>query len=399
MAISENLEWDEEDEPADTAPRLTDDLLSERYKDSQLKIVRSSVDFSTDQLMMMIRETQINISPLYQRRNRWDQKQKSRLIESLLLNIPIPPLFLYESEYGVYEVMDGRQRLEALYDFLSGSLRLRGLEYWKEIEGLNYTELPKVFQMGIRRRTVGAIILLAESDGRINLENDVRMILFERLNTGGVRLNPQELRNALYQGPFNNLIVELATYPLFRHLWDIPPEGDPKLLENPMYSAMGDCDLVLRFFAIKEVILKGRSGSLRKILDGCARDNQYLSPNFVNEFRSTFIEALKISFDIFGESCFRLPTTGRLSKSLYDALMVAIAIQRGRPPRDPKEIQSHLLAISESSGGSQIFGGTTFTGAPITTSPTDYAVLVGRGNTPQAIRDRITLMSTVIFGQ
>jgi hypothetical protein len=374
-------------------------LLSERYKNSQLKIVRTSVDYSTDQLLLMIRENQINMSPLYQRRNRWDQRQKSRLIESLLLNIPIPPLFLYEYEYGSYEVMDGRQRLEALHDFLTDSLRLKGLEYWTEIEGLIYSELPKVFQMGIRRRTVGAIILLAESDGTIKVENDVRMILFERLNTGGVRLNPQELRNALYQGSFNNLIVELSAHPLFRQVWDIPQEGDPKLLENSMYAAMGDCDLVLRFFAIREVILGVRSGSLRLLLDGCARDNQHLISEDIEDCRNIFMQALVTSFNVFGAAnCFRLPHTGRLSKSLYDASMVAIAIQPDRQPLATSEVQAKLHAITQAAGEHNFGGNFNGNELMLPIPSTEYATLVGRGNTPQAIRDRVTLLSAIIYG-
>jgi hypothetical protein len=399
MNTNDTFDWDDDDVAPTSPDRLTDDVLSERYKNSQLKIVRSSVDYSTDQLMLMIRERQINISPLYQRRNRWDQKQKSRLVESLLLNIPIPPLFLYESEYGSYEVMDGRQRIEALHEFLLGPLRLKGLEYWTEIEGLTYEELPKVFQMGIRRRTVGAIILLAESDGKINSDNDVRMILFERLNTGGVRLNPQELRNALYQGTFNNLIVELSAWPLFREIWDIPQEDDSKLLENPMYAAMVDCDLVLRFFAIREVMLGIRSGPLRKLLDGCARDNQNIGKSEIETCRNVFLQSLEVSYQVFGDKCFRLPNTGRLSKSLYDATMVAISLQPHRQPLPTIEVQRRLLEITNNTEDFHSAGTVNRAEQMVRIPSAEYATLVGRGNTSQAIRDRVALMSDIIFGR
>jgi hypothetical protein len=395
---STEIDWEDEEESPTIPQRLSDDLLSERYRNSQLKIVRTSVDFSTDQLLLMIRDNQINMSPLYQRRNRWDQKQKSRLIESLLLNIPIPPLFLYESDYGSYEVMDGRQRLEALNDFLNDALHLKGLEYWTEIEGLKYSELPKVFQLGVRRRTVGAIILLAESDGRISSENDVRMILFERLNTGGVRLNPQELRNALYQGSFNSMIVELSAHPRFRQAWDIPQENDPKLLENALYGSMGDCDLVLRYFAIREVVLGVRSGSLRHLLDGCAKDNQHLPKSELELLRNGFLHALSVAMSIFGDSCFRLPNTGRLSKSLYDAVMVAIALQPSRTPLHSEKINSRLSAISSAPRGFQIVDGPDGFLDSTFNSGTEYALIVGRANTPQAIRDRVNLLSEIIYG-
>lgn len=326
----------------------------------------------------MINDGQINLSPLYQRRNRWDQKKKSRLIESLLLNIPIPPLFLYESEYGSYEVMDGRQRLEALHDFLAGKFALKGLEYWTEIEGFRYSELPRLLQLGLRRRSVGAIILLAETMSKMDEVNDIRLVLFERLNTGGVRLNPQELRNALYQGPFNDLVIELSSDRLFREVWEIPTDNDDELQTNSAYSSMGDCDLVTRFFAVKDAVLGVRSGSLRQLMDGCARDYQFIDQETVEQMRADFYRALKISYDLFGGAAFRLPSTLRLSKSMYDSTMVAIALQE-KPPTSGREkaVLDLVTAFSDS---------------------TKQPLLVGKGNTVQAIRDRVALMTEILFG-
>lgn len=397
MTTSNLDEWEDEEDSNPSATRLPDDLLIDKYRQSQLKVIRTSVDFPTDQLVRMINEEQINMSPLYQRRNRWDQKQKSRLIESLLLNIPIPPIYLFESDYGNYEVMDGRQRLEALHDFLTDELRLKDLEYWTEIEGLKYSQLPYVLQQGIRRRTVGAIILLTESNGVIERENDVRMILFERLNTGGVKLNPQELRNALYQGPFNDLIVELSALPSFRQAWEIPSDSDPKFSENTLYSSMGDCDLVLRFFAIREVMLGLRTGSLRQLLDGCARDNQFLPRDRIEELRSIFTRSLTTVTNIFGFNTFRLPHTGRLSKSVFDASMVAVALNPGRPHIPHEDVIRNLANIANQHQFANSPSAFSF-GSTLNTPASSYATLVGRGNTPQAIRDRVELFSVLIFG-
>lgn len=381
-------EWEDDEEPDfDSRSPLSNELLIEKYRTSQLKVVRTSVDFSTDQLIRMIGDKEVDISPQYQRRNRWDDTKKSKLIESLLLNIPIPPIYLYESDYGQYEVMDGRQRLEALFDFLTDRLQLRGLQFWTEIDGLRYSELPNVLQLGLRRRTIGAIILLAETSHLLGNKNDVRMILFERLNTGGVKLNPQELRNALYQGPFNDLVVDLAGTQEFRDAWEIPSDTDPKISENSMYASMGDCDLVLRFFAVREVIQGLRTGSLRQIMDGCASENRNIPPSKINELRDIFMYSLRVNRDIFGQFCFRLPGTGRLSKSIYDASMVAVSLYPGRTHLQRSTVIENLLQIAPS----QQAGGTS-------PSTPEYAVLVGRGNTTQAIRDRVALLEKVIFG-
>lgn len=374
----EEEEWEDEETPQSLLERPTDESISQKYKDSQLRIVRSSVDFTTDHLTLMIKDGEINLSPLYQRRNRWDQKKRSRLIESLLLNIPIPPLFLYESEYGSYEVMDGRQRLEALHDFLSGKFPLKGLEYWTEIEGFFYSDLPRLLQLGLRRRTVGGIILLAETMSKMDSANDIRMVLFERLNTGGIRLNPQELRNALYQGPFNDLILELSSDELFRKIWEIPLDESKGLFDNSLYSSMNDCDIVTRFFAVKDAVLGIRSGSLRQLMDGCAQDYQFIDSEKLKHMRLDFERSLQASYDFLGDSTFRLPATRRLSKSMYDATMVAISLQYSPPT---VSLQTFIDDLARAFS-----------------NPSTQPLLVGRGNTVQAIRDRVSLMTELLFG-
>ncbi|BAQ62700.1 conserved hypothetical protein [Geminocystis sp. NIES-3708] len=92
------------------------------------------------------------LNPEYQRRKRWDDIRKSRLIESFILNVPIPPIFLYEVDYSIYEVMDGQQRLTAIYDFYKGRFELKGLEYWRELNGRKYNNLPEQVKRGIDRR-------------------------------------------------------------------------------------------------------------------------------------------------------------------------------------------------------------------------------------------------------
>jgi hypothetical protein len=160
-----------------------------------------------------------------------------------LLNIPIPPIFLFENDYSQYEIMDGKQRLEAITGYLDNTFPLRGLEYWPELDGSRFGDLPPTIQRGLLRRTINAIVLLAETSRLANAEIDVRMALFKRLNTGGVRLNAQELRNALYPSRFNELLITLSKWDVFRSTWRIPkytPEEDeavPKRLQaNALYK-------------------------------------------------------------------------------------------------------------------------------------------------------------------
>ena len=93
----------------------------------------------------------MNLQPFYQRRSRWDKQKQSRLIESFIVNIPIPPIILYEQNYNSYEVIDGQQRITAIRDFYENKLKLTGLEFWSELNGLTYEELNEVIQAGIDR--------------------------------------------------------------------------------------------------------------------------------------------------------------------------------------------------------------------------------------------------------
>ena len=334
-AITED-EVDEwfETEDAPSAPASDNLDIVQRYSDAQLRIVRTTMDLSLHNLRHSLGDsTYINLNPGYQRRNRWDAKKQSQLIESLLLNIPIPPIFLFENDYNQYEIMDGRQRLEAINGFLDNTFALKGLEYWPELDGSLYAHLPPTIQRGLLRRTITAIVLLAETSRPSESEIDVRMALFKRLNTGGVRLNPQELRNALYPSPFNKMLSSISQWDVFRDTWGIPrytpeeKEAVPKRLQaNALYKSMADCELVLRFFAIKETILEDRRGSLRSLMDKAMRQHASDNESRLVELDGEFRQALSFLFEIFNGHPFVLPQTGRLSRPAYDALMVAASL-------------------------------------------------------------------------
>ncbi len=157
----------------------------------------------------------MNLRPEYQRRLVWDIEKKSRFVESLLMNIPVPPIFLYETDLNRYEVMDGQQRLNTILEFYDNNLVLRGLETWSVLNGQTYSKCPPKIQRGLDRRRISANVLLAESIRDPKHSDFIRRTVFERLNTGGQPLNHQELRNSLYSGPFNELLIELAGNSLF----------------------------------------------------------------------------------------------------------------------------------------------------------------------------------------
>lgn len=359
---------------------------AEKYAVSQLRVVRETKDYQLDYLQHALQPGRelIDISPAYQRRLRWPNKKKSLLIESFLLNIPVPPIFLFERDYNEYEVIDGRQRLDAISSFLNNDFALTGLEYWKELNRKRFLDLPQVLQKGLLRRSLPAVVLLAETKATPGDELDVRRVLFDRLNTGGIRLNPQELRNALYPGSLNALLIRLARTDEFTETWGIPEyqpgeelEPSDQLLKNPVFASLADAELVLRFFALRDAKLNDRTGSLRLILDRYMAANSNPDPAAVQIMSDTFTSCLVRLRSVFGDDTFRLPSTGRLSRPLYDALMVALSIDTSA------DIEENAASVRRSLGIAL-------------DDPESYDVLVGRGNTIGAVLDRVALAGEIL---
>lgn len=296
----------------------------------------------------------------------------------------MPPIFLFETDYNAYEVIDGRQRLDAVSSFLSNDYALTGLEYWPELNRKRFNDLPRILQRGLLRRSLPAVVLLAETKSTGDESIDVRRVLFDRLNTGGIRLNPQELRNALYPGTLNALLIELARSEPFTTAWNIPPytpeeETDPpeELLHNALFASMADAELVLRFFALRDALATDKVGSLRQILDRYMETHASLDDTTANMVRTEFLELLQRLVDLFEGEPFRLPTTGRPSRPLYDALMIALSRDQGL------DLEGNAQAIRASLEYA------------LQTDET-YDVLVGRGNTITAIRERVALAGEIL---
>jgi hypothetical protein len=314
--------------------------LEQKYRVQMRQIVSQKIELPISALKGMI-EAQIKLNPDFQRRDRWNQEKQSRFMESIIMNVPIPPVFLGEDEYGDYTVLDGRQRLTAIYEFLRNTYTLKNLEVWSELNGLRYSDLEKKqLDRAVTRRFVPAVVILKESSPEVKFD------VFDRLNTGGVVADPMEIRNAVFPGPFNRQLHALSANATFRRLWRIPPE-EHKRLADPIYSRMRDLELVLRFFALREheqMDIRFKD-YLSEFMD--RRNEAYQSDGaLASSDERAFIKAVSNSFHVFGDDAFRKPTaTGELgSKSapLADAVMVGLSSveqQQLTPPRRERLVE------------------------------------------------------------
>jgi Protein of unknown function DUF262 len=212
------------------------------------EIRTEAVDFSFGELLNLHKDKEIIIRPEYQRLFRWSNEQRSRLIESILLKLPIPPIFLIEDDNGVLELIDGLQRTSSVLQFLDHDaikepeLVLSGCDILKDINGKKYDDFSTSIRLGMKRTPIRAVIIKKTGSDFVKYE------MFKRLNTGGSLLSSQEIRNCSSRmisggAEFYNELQSLAKFPSFLTATSRVPPQD---LEQK-----ADEELVLRFFAVE----------------------------------------------------------------------------------------------------------------------------------------------------
>jgi hypothetical protein len=333
---------------------VSDEELNSRYATGKIRIVTEQARYPLAGILEMLKEEidgqngkkelRYNLDPEYQRRHRWSVEKKSRLIESFLINVPVPPVFLYERELARFEVMDGRQRLTALSDFYADKFKLDGLQYWADLDGRSYSTLPSKVRDGIDRRYISSIILLKETAINEEQASMLKKMVLERLNSGGVKLSSQENRNAVYGGPLNSLCLSLSENQNFRSMWGIPVKPSPDEKETDeetddeiyeagdgttkagktMFEKMEDVELVLRFFAYRQIgEFKAGLNKISEFLDlFIVRGNNFV-PTVHDEYRRMFESTVSFLWDALGTKSFTVlgSSSKRPTKIVYDPLM------------------------------------------------------------------------------
>lgn len=314
-----------------------DEVINEKYVRGEIRIVTEQARYPLNTIAQIAESPAYRLSPEYQRRHRWTVEQQSRLIESLIMNVPIPPIFLYEYDFSKYEVMDGLQRLTAIRGFYRNEYALAGLVQWQELNGRTYAALPEKVREGIDRRYLSSVILLKETAKNENDALLLKQMVFERINSGGAMLEGQETRNAIFNGPLNQLIIKLSKNASLCRLWGIPlPDetelsgGDPseERRKSDVFRKMEDVELVLRFFAFRQKATLHKGGPLSTYLDKFLQYGNNLPKSTLQGFADLFHDTVKLVEDVWGERAFWLyrerknwywresPTT-----VVYDALM------------------------------------------------------------------------------
>nr|WP_315383034.1 DUF262 domain-containing protein [uncultured Sphingomonas sp.] len=289
------------------------------------EIRTTAVDFSFGELLNLHRDQEIVIRPEYQRLFRWSNEQRSRLIESIVMGLPIPPIFLIENDNGVLELIDGLQRTSSVLQFLDHNaigqpeLVLEGCDFIHHLNGRTLDTIDTVTRLKIKRTPIRATIINKSGDAFVKYE------LFKRLNTGGSLLSAQEIRNC------SSRMVEGGA-DFYETLQLLSQSNDFSAaisrLPESMVEQRANEELVLRFFALVNS-RESFKGNIEEWLNGYMENILFGVEDFDRtSMTSLFEKTFALIFQKLGDQAFtRFNThgeaTGRLAPAYYEAVCAA----------------------------------------------------------------------------
>ena len=304
----------EEDPDTGLEVEVEDPQIERPFNPEKIRVRTTNI--TVELLVSRIKHDEVDLEPDFQRSFVWKAERQSRLIESLLLRIPIPVFYVAADENENWLVVDGVQRMFTIFNYVTDKFPLNRLEYLEKFNGRRFNDLPRQMQ---RRIGESELVVNVIDPGT---PEDVMFNIFHRINTGGITLNGQEIRNALHPGPVRDYLKRLAQSEIFREATDY------SVKEN----RMADRECVLRFIAFyiapwekyDDNDLNGYlSRTMRKINDMTPEDREVLAKDFE--------KAMEAAYRIFGSEAFRKRYSRDdsrrrpVSKALFDAWSVELA--------------------------------------------------------------------------
>ena len=247
---------------------------------------------SVEAIVKKLKYKEIDLDTEFQRkRSLWTKTVKSQLIESLMIQLPIPPMYFDARDTNKWKIIDGLQRLCTLNEFLlEKNWRLTNLEYLADYNNCSMDDLPRIYQRRIEEGQLAFYLILPETP------EEVKYSLFKRINTPGLKLEPQEIRHALFQGKATKLLKELAETELFRKATgnDVPS------------SRMQDREMVLRYLALHYLgPNEYKNCNIDEYLNKAMAFLNEQDDNFIEQCKALYFESLECVYGIFGRYAFR----------------------------------------------------------------------------------------------
>lgn len=271
-------------------------------------VFTKQMDLMLSNLKEMYEDGDIVTNPDYQRDYVYDEKRASKLVESVLIGIPIPTIYLCEEDNGAYTVIDGQQRITSFVKYLKNEFPLKSLTELRELNGIYYKDLEKEIQRKLKSSAIKAICLQKES-------KELKYEIFARLNQGAVSLKEQELRNCIYRGPFNEMLEDIAKnnkmLPILFH-----DENNRKCYQ----------ERVLRFFALHNYM--EYKSSILKTMNDYMSKHQFDNKEKIIELKNKYNNAIDITKQVLGKTAFfaydreKYCVIDKFSGSVYDSIII-----------------------------------------------------------------------------
>lgn len=334
--------------------------LEEEVDLGRKSLTADRMDISFGELLNMYRDGELIVRPEYQRLYRWNNAQKTALIESLLLSIPIPPIFVAENEDGVWEVIDGLQRVSTFLSFF-GELKqdltsitsekdgddenLENINKWKlesgsiieSLEGFTVDTLPMSFKINLKRSVCRVEILRGQS------KNEMKYELFKRLNSGGSKLTPQEVRNAIYRGvnpKLNELLLELSNNSIFNNMINLSERKKQELYNQ---------ELILKFIAFYNNINNINSNTehyLNEFMEKTVENDNY----DYNAIKKLFIDTLTLINNSVDEpERVFYSEKNRFVATYFDSITIAVAQNMDKYKNNPELLKNKINELKQDS--------------------------------------------------
>lgn len=308
--------------------------IKEPFDPSTIEVEVKNITIGT--LVDMLKNDAIDLSPAFQRKkDLWSDKEKSRLIESVMLGLPLPSFyFITEKSNKKWVVIDGLQRLCSLKKFaIDKTLTLKGLDFLdRQYGGKTYNDLEYFEKLSFSMLSVTVNVLKGDTPP------EVKYVIFQRINSAGTPLKPQEIRNALNQGAATRLLDEMAEEPLFK-----------RMTKGVSTERMADKEFITRFFAFYLMGYGVYNGDMDAFLNVAMNRLNKLDESQLQKTKVAFRRSLYVCYQLLGDDAFRKPSPNSqrrnpVSKALFDSLMVSIS---KRTENEQEELMRRMEAFKK----------------------------------------------------
>lgn len=282
--------------------------------------------FTVFELLRKIQGEKVIMNPEFQRKLVWKQQQKSQFIESIILNVPLPPFYFKKDLDGKFIIVDGLQRTSTLQSFLNNEFSLQGLNALRELNDSYFRDLDEALRTRIEDKSL--LIYVVQPSVPMVVVYDI----FNRINTGGTQLERQEIRNCIFIGESTRLLERLSNREEFKKAidWGIPD------------TRMKDREAILRCIAFTILDYeKAYNNSMDEFLENAMKKLNKMFPNEISDIENNFIKIMELTFDLFGKKNFRLPTEssrGRINIAIMETIYYFFSINMGNIEDNKEQI-------------------------------------------------------------